>query len=771
MSQYATIKAIIDQVVTTNGQQEITGALLNEVLKAMVDSLGSDYQFGGVVVPSSNVGTPDQNVFYFAIQAGTYTNFGNVTILRGITIFKWNGSWSHETLFDVDTDVISGSHNLIESGAVASQIQAEKIRAEKSLENTIGLPYGYTLVPLLLTQETQFTIDFAQVTSVYGEITFGRNVSIIDVNTIAVKFTSGYSAGIFTLPLNASWDSGYIFISADKNITARLSNQDGSNAATILDNNTSVERSIVTAERKYLYLWIFENDTRITILYWNKKPEYKIKNNFLSFDNVPTIDSTNLINSGDIAKASGFIFKKTVSITTTGVNNIYFNLQLLDKQIIFVRLTGSAVYNGNTFIYLTSGLNRIIQFVQKDEIYRAQISGDQSLIGVYFNNITTVGDITLEVCIFPQNFIDNYLDKTLASYGTEISRMTQASNFIFGKNVEVTATVTSGQTYNDILVNAGEDIVAGSLVKITISGSAEWGNSANLKAHGQSGWLISGFRKGVYYVIFPVTTPYISYYMDNITTSGTINFVVEYVIGIQQFADSIPSWELFKTKNLYGKVINSLSDSLGNGFLYLKMLEKFGMKIGGSQIGGTPISGNVANAFWQDSRINGLNPDSSIIVVQGGTNDWANVTSGSGFGDIDIDNYDVSTFCGAFNVMISKIYYRFQRLDGFYTNIDYTGVEQVDASTVKNKFMIVIMPPPIHAGNNLARMDGINQINETMIKLAKIWGLKVIDLNPIGFNPITASNMEDKVHGAMVYFGRADNELATYILSQSSYFE
>lgn len=105
MSKYATIKAIIDQVVTTNGQQEITGALLNEVLKAMVNSLGSDYQYGGIVVPSSNVGTPDQNVFYFALQAGTYTSFGNTQVPNGITVFMWNGSWTSKILFAGDGGV------------------------------------------------------------------------------------------------------------------------------------------------------------------------------------------------------------------------------------------------------------------------------------------------------------------------------------------------------------------------------------------------------------------------------------------------------------------------------------------------------------------------------------------------------------------------------------------------------------------------------------------------------------------------------------------
>lgn len=105
MANYTNLKNIIDQYITTNGQGDITGAILNNVLKSIVDSIGADFLFGGIVEPSSNVGSPDQNVFYVAIKGGTYTNFGNVVIPDGITIFKWNGSWSNQILFAGDGGV------------------------------------------------------------------------------------------------------------------------------------------------------------------------------------------------------------------------------------------------------------------------------------------------------------------------------------------------------------------------------------------------------------------------------------------------------------------------------------------------------------------------------------------------------------------------------------------------------------------------------------------------------------------------------------------
>lgn len=94
MANYATLKAAIADVVKTNGEQEITGANLQTVLLAIVNSIGADYQFAGVATPSTSAGTPDQNVFYIAGE-GNYANFGisNYIPYGAVGIFMWNGTW------------------------------------------------------------------------------------------------------------------------------------------------------------------------------------------------------------------------------------------------------------------------------------------------------------------------------------------------------------------------------------------------------------------------------------------------------------------------------------------------------------------------------------------------------------------------------------------------------------------------------------------------------------------------------------------------------
>lgn len=98
MSNYNSLKATINANIKTNGNEEITGFILNSVLNAMVDSLGAGYQFMGVATQSTNPGTPDNKVFYIA-PPGTYQYFGGVTIGDNkIGIFKYSTSWSTEVL-------------------------------------------------------------------------------------------------------------------------------------------------------------------------------------------------------------------------------------------------------------------------------------------------------------------------------------------------------------------------------------------------------------------------------------------------------------------------------------------------------------------------------------------------------------------------------------------------------------------------------------------------------------------------------------------------
>lgn len=99
MANYSILKQAIQDAVKTNGNNEITGALLQQSLLAIIDSLGTGYQCMGVAIPGTNPGTPDQKVFYIASESGSYSNFGGLSVSDGeVAILKYDGSWTKEVM-------------------------------------------------------------------------------------------------------------------------------------------------------------------------------------------------------------------------------------------------------------------------------------------------------------------------------------------------------------------------------------------------------------------------------------------------------------------------------------------------------------------------------------------------------------------------------------------------------------------------------------------------------------------------------------------------
>ena len=95
MANYATLIAAIQSVITQNGNNEITGPILQQTLISVVNSLGSGYQFIGIATPETTPGTPDQKVFYIG-ASGTYPNFGPAVIPDGnLAVFYYDSSWHY----------------------------------------------------------------------------------------------------------------------------------------------------------------------------------------------------------------------------------------------------------------------------------------------------------------------------------------------------------------------------------------------------------------------------------------------------------------------------------------------------------------------------------------------------------------------------------------------------------------------------------------------------------------------------------------------------
>lgn len=147
MANYTELKAAISAVIKANGNNEITGAILQNVLNTIVSTVGANKTFVGMATPTTAPGTPDGNVFYLANTPGQYTNFpsaaGNIVVAPGELVYLWNGvsgNWGKQviglssdgvfTLLDINNQINAmGRYAYTDTGIVnASNAGSQKIR-------------------------------------------------------------------------------------------------------------------------------------------------------------------------------------------------------------------------------------------------------------------------------------------------------------------------------------------------------------------------------------------------------------------------------------------------------------------------------------------------------------------------------------------------------------------------------------------------------------------------------------------------------------------
>ena len=96
MGNYEQLKQAVSDVIKANGNQEITGGIMQNTLLSIISSVGSNATFAGIATPGTNPGTPDQNVFYITSGNGIYVNFSNDIEIKDNKIYiitNKNGNW------------------------------------------------------------------------------------------------------------------------------------------------------------------------------------------------------------------------------------------------------------------------------------------------------------------------------------------------------------------------------------------------------------------------------------------------------------------------------------------------------------------------------------------------------------------------------------------------------------------------------------------------------------------------------------------------------
>lgn len=165
MANWDNLKAAIQDVIKENGNEEITGQVLQNTLLSIVNNLGENATFAGLATPTTNPGTPDGVIFYIATRQGTYQYFNNLVVNKGETaIFLYKTSWTK-----ISVAVMPSVPNVLQNSGTSST----DVMSQSAVTAIVGIDD----VPQFSEQTSYKVGDFVRYTG------------------LIFKFTAAHSAG------------------------------------------------------------------------------------------------------------------------------------------------------------------------------------------------------------------------------------------------------------------------------------------------------------------------------------------------------------------------------------------------------------------------------------------------------------------------------------------------------------------------------------------------------------------------------------------------
>lgn len=198
MGNYEELKTAVAAVIKQNGNEEITGQIMQNTLLSMISNIGANSTFAGVATPETAPGTPDQNVFYLAGTPGVYANFGGYELKQGIVMFtNASGAFTAvdlgfsnddlKRLFLVDKSIIGipnidydHVYNIPAGGAPGSYIDS----------NTFDT--GWAIVPI---DSGYMSVSGANIT---------RVLFFSDINPVAANLINTFTTNFQLIPIPAT---------------------------------------------------------------------------------------------------------------------------------------------------------------------------------------------------------------------------------------------------------------------------------------------------------------------------------------------------------------------------------------------------------------------------------------------------------------------------------------------------------------------------------------------------------------------------------------
>lgn len=240
MGNYEELKAAVAAVIKQNGNEEITGQIMQNTLLSMISNIGANSTFAGVATPETVPGTPDQNVFYLAGTPGVYANFGGYELKQGIVMFtNASGAFTAvdlgfsndnlKRLFLVDKSIIGipnidydHLYNIPKGGAPGSYID----------NNTFDT--GWAIVPI---DSGYMSVSGANIT---------RVLFFSDINPVAANLINTFTTNFQLIPIPATAKLALITLS-------KANNPEGYKNLRVSQPGAAATRSDVSLLKQRLY--------------------------------------------------------------------------------------------------------------------------------------------------------------------------------------------------------------------------------------------------------------------------------------------------------------------------------------------------------------------------------------------------------------------------------------------------------------------------------------------------------------------------------------
>ena len=210
----------IDNEATARGNADTA---LQNAINTINTKLSEGYVYVGIATTSTNPSTPSGKVFYIAVAAGTYTNFGSAAVTQGINILKFNGTeWNVEQVWGVDDEPTIGSSNLVKSGSVFELYSQIFNLNSKVLGNTGDITFNVTPSETIL---IPFTIEFGKTYKVYVSSEISCKITAKGYPISQSFFVAELNNSSYTGEFTANYDNSsiqLIFSSTSQNGLATM---------------------------------------------------------------------------------------------------------------------------------------------------------------------------------------------------------------------------------------------------------------------------------------------------------------------------------------------------------------------------------------------------------------------------------------------------------------------------------------------------------------------------------------------------------------------